>query len=148
MESLTSSGPETASANGAGIAVENPATGETLAHVPETSPDQVREVVAAARRAQQGWADAGFEERGRILMAARAWMVANGERVVTTICAETGRPADETQFAELSYGSARSSSGPSMRRRISPTRTSRPHRPLSVAAAGSRSATRRSAWSA
>ena len=37
-------------------------------------------------------------------MAARAWMVANGERVVTTICAETGRPADETQFAELSYG--------------------------------------------
>ena len=31
-------------------------------------------------------------------------MVANGERVVTTICGETGRPADETQFAELSYG--------------------------------------------
>ena len=39
-------------------------------------------------------------------MAARAWMVANGERVVETICAETGRPADETQFAELSYGVA------------------------------------------
>ncbi len=37
-------------------------------------------------------------------MAARAWMVANGGRVVETICAETGRPADETQFAELSYG--------------------------------------------
>ena len=31
-------------------------------------------------------------------------MVANGERVVETICGETGRPADETQFAELSYG--------------------------------------------
>ena len=39
-----------------------------------------------------------------ILMAARAWMVANGDRVVETICGETGRPADETQFAELSYG--------------------------------------------
>ena len=25
-------------------------------------------------------------------MAARAWMVANGERVVETICAETGAP--------------------------------------------------------
>ena len=104
MESLTSSGPEAASTNGAGIAVENPATGETLAHVPETSPERVGELVAAARRAQPAWAEAGFEERGRILMAARAWMVANGERVVTTICAETGRPADETQFAELSYG--------------------------------------------
>jgi len=104
MESLTSSGPAAASTNGAGIAVENPATGETLAHVPESSPERVAELVAAARLAQPGWADAGFEERGRILMAARAWMVANGERVVSTICAETGRPADETQFAELSYG--------------------------------------------
>ena len=37
-------------------------------------------------------------------MAARGWLVANGERVVATICGETGRPADETQFAELSYG--------------------------------------------
>ena len=33
-------------------------------------------------------------------------MVANAERVVETIVAETGRPADETQFAELSYGLA------------------------------------------
>ena len=31
-------------------------------------------------------------------------MVANAERVVTTIVGETGRPADETQFAELAYG--------------------------------------------
>ena len=31
-------------------------------------------------------------------------MVANGERVVGTIVAETGRPVDETQLAELSYG--------------------------------------------
>ena len=104
MESLTSSGAATASTNGAGIAVENPATGETLAHVPETSPERLAELVAAARIAQAGWGETAFEERGRILMAARAWMVANGERVVTTICAETGRPADETQFAELSYG--------------------------------------------
>ncbi len=39
-----------------------------------------------------------------MLLAARRWLVANAERVVTTICAETGRPADETQFAEISYG--------------------------------------------
>ncbi|MEO7198042.1 MAG: aldehyde dehydrogenase family protein [Solirubrobacterales bacterium] len=105
MESATSSGPETpAAANGAGIAVENPATGETLAHVPELDAAAVRSLVSAAREAQPGWAEAGFDERARILMAARAWMVANGARVVETICAETGRPADETQFAELSYG--------------------------------------------
>jgi acyl-CoA reductase-like NAD-dependent aldehyde dehydrogenase/choline dehydrogenase-like flavoprotein len=31
-------------------------------------------------------------------------MAENGERVVRTISGETGRPADESQFAELSYG--------------------------------------------
>ncbi len=94
----------TGAADGSAIAVENPATGETLAHVPELSPGDVAALVATARAAQPAWAAAGFAERGRILMAARAWMVANGERVVQTVCGETGRPADETQFAELSYG--------------------------------------------
>ena len=98
-----------AGANGAGadsaaIAVENPATGETIATVPALDADAVRALVVAAREAQPAWAEAGFDERGKVLLAARAWMVANGERVVETICGETGRPADETQFAELSYG--------------------------------------------
>ncbi len=92
--------------NGATIAVENPATGETLANVPALDAAAVRGLAAAARAAQPGWAEAGFEERAKVLLAARAWMVANAERVVSTICGETGRPADETQFAELSYGMA------------------------------------------
>ena len=92
--------------NGAGIAVENPATGETLAHVPDLGPDDVVAIVEAARAAQPAWFTAGFDERARILMAARAWMVANGDRIVETICGETGKPADETMFAELSYGVA------------------------------------------
>ncbi len=93
-------------ANGATIAVENPATGETLASVPALDAEAVRSLVAAARAAQPAWAEAGFEERAKVLLAARAWLAANGERVVGTICGETGRPADETQFAELSYGMA------------------------------------------
>src|SRR4051794_8148985 len=95
-----------AAVNGAMIAVENPATGETLATVPALDPDAVKALAAAAREAQPAWAELGFEGRAKVLLAARAWMVANGERVVTTICGETGRPADETQFAELSYGLA------------------------------------------
>src|SRR5439155_10553618 len=88
------------------IAVANPATGETIATVPELVADDVKALVAAAREAQPAWAECGFEVRGEVLLAARQWLVANGERVVETICAETGRPADETQFAELSYGLA------------------------------------------
>src|SRR5688500_17348431 len=105
MESATASETaEARSGNGAGIAVENPATGETLATVPSLGAAEVAAAVEAARAAQPAWAELGFERRGELLIAARAWMVANGERVVQTICAETGRPADETQFAELSYG--------------------------------------------
>ena len=61
-------------------------------------------MVARAREAQPIWAAIGFEGRAEVLLAARGWMVANAERVVTTIVGETGRPADETQFAELAYG--------------------------------------------
>jgi acyl-CoA reductase-like NAD-dependent aldehyde dehydrogenase/choline dehydrogenase-like flavoprotein len=105
MESVTSTGAAAhTTTNGAGIAVENPATGETLATVPDLGRTEVESIVAAARAAQPDWWAAGFEERSRVLMAARAWMVANGDRVVETICGETGKPADETMFAELGYG--------------------------------------------
>jgi acyl-CoA reductase-like NAD-dependent aldehyde dehydrogenase len=87
-----------------GIPVENPATGETLAHVPELGADEVRAIAERARAAQPGWWEAGFEARAEVLLAARGWMVANAERVVGTICSETGRPVDETQFAEFGYG--------------------------------------------
>ena len=88
---------------GTGIPVENPASGEILATVPELGAEEVAAMVGAARAAQPAWEEAGFDGRAEVLLAARRWMVANGERVVETICAETGRPADETQFAELSY---------------------------------------------
>jgi acyl-CoA reductase-like NAD-dependent aldehyde dehydrogenase/choline dehydrogenase-like flavoprotein len=86
------------------IPVENPATGQTIATVPDLRPDEVRAMVARAREAQPIWEAIGFTGRAEVLLAARRWMVDNAERVVTTIVGETGRPADETQFAELAYG--------------------------------------------
>jgi acyl-CoA reductase-like NAD-dependent aldehyde dehydrogenase/choline dehydrogenase-like flavoprotein len=97
-------GPATEAPTQAEIPVTNPATGETLATVPELGADDVARMVAVAREAQPTWAAIGFGGRAEVLLAARDWMAANAERVVTTIVAETGRPADETQFAELSYG--------------------------------------------
>ena len=61
-------------------------------------------MVALAREAQPVWEAIGFAGRAEVLLAARRWMLANAERVVTTIVGETGRPADETQLAELTYG--------------------------------------------
>src|SRR5215470_13265808 len=37
------------------IAVENPATGEVIAHVPDLTPEQVAELARAARAAQPAW---------------------------------------------------------------------------------------------
>jgi acyl-CoA reductase-like NAD-dependent aldehyde dehydrogenase/choline dehydrogenase-like flavoprotein len=99
-------GPGTEAASKTEIPVENPATGETIATVPALGPADVGAMVARAREAQPAWEAAGYEGRAEVLLAARRWMATHGERVVTTIVAETGRPADETQFAELSYGLA------------------------------------------
>ena len=98
------SGPATEAATEAGIPVENPATGETIAIVQDLGPADVAAIVARAREAQPIWAAVGFEGRAEVLLAARDWMLANAEQVVSTIVGETGRPADETQFAELAYG--------------------------------------------
>jgi acyl-CoA reductase-like NAD-dependent aldehyde dehydrogenase len=87
-----------------GIAVENPATGETITTVPELSADDVRAIAAAARAAQPGWAALGYEGRAKVLLAARLWMLAHAERGVGTICAESGRPGDETQRLEIPDG--------------------------------------------
>ncbi|HYY73699.1 MAG TPA: aldehyde dehydrogenase family protein, partial [Solirubrobacterales bacterium] len=79
-----------------GIPVENPATGETIATIPELGAEEIRSMVARAREAQPIWAAVGFEGRAEVLLAARRWMAANAERVVATIVSETGRPGDET----------------------------------------------------
>ena len=86
------------------IAVEDPATGETLAEVPDLDRSDDRGDRRGRPRRPARLVAAGFDERARVLMAARAWLVANGDRVVETICGETGKPADETMFAELCYG--------------------------------------------
>ncbi len=101
---IAMSGSATEAATETGIPVENPATGETIATVADLGPGEVAAMVARAREAQPIWAAIGFEGRAEVLLAARDWMLGNAERVVATIVGETGRPADETQFAELAYG--------------------------------------------
>ncbi|MCW3063832.1 MAG: Aldehyde dehydrogenase [Solirubrobacterales bacterium] len=90
--------------NGRGeIPVENPATGEIIARVPNGSAEQVAEAVRRARAAQPIWEAMGFEGRARIFMRAQKWFVDNADRVVETIVAETGKTADDAQLAETGF---------------------------------------------
>ena len=91
--------------NGAGaadsIAVENPATGATIAHVPNRSASEVAELAARARRAQPGWQALGFDGRRAVMQSLRHWLVANRERVIRTIVEETGKAREDAMVSEV-----------------------------------------------
>src|SRR3954462_15749864 len=93
-----------AAQNGAGastIAVENPATGETIAHVPDLSAEQVADLAKRARIAQPGWEALGFEARSEVFREMRRWLVQNRERGGQTIVEETGKTREDAQTTEL-----------------------------------------------
>ena len=93
-------------APGGDIPVENPATGEVIAHVPDMSPDQVAALVRTARTAQPGWEALGFEGRGRILLRMQKWVVDNSDRIIRTVVSETGKAYEDAQITDWAYGAS------------------------------------------
>src|SRR5271167_2221525 len=88
---------------GGDIPVENPATGEIVASVPDLGADAVAEMAARGRAAQPGWEAYGFEGRGRVLLRAQKWLMDNAEQVVSTIVSETGKTFEDASLAEIGY---------------------------------------------
>jgi acyl-CoA reductase-like NAD-dependent aldehyde dehydrogenase len=86
------------------VPVENPATGEVIAHVPDTTPEQIAEMARKGRAAQPAWEALGFEGRGRVLRRMQKWLVDNAEEVANVIVSETGKAFEDAQLAELGYG--------------------------------------------
>jgi acyl-CoA reductase-like NAD-dependent aldehyde dehydrogenase len=91
------------SPQGADIPVENPATGQIVAHVPDLNASAVAELAARGRAAQPQWEAFGFEARGRVLLRAQKWLIDNSQRVIETIVSETGKTYEDAQFAEIAY---------------------------------------------
>ena len=85
------------------IPVENPATGQTIATVPDMSAEQVAEMAARGRAAQPEWEAYGFEGRSRVMLRAQKWVMDNAERIVTTIMSETGKTFEDAELAEIGY---------------------------------------------
>ena len=86
------------------IPVENPGTGEVIAHVPDLDAAAVHELAERARRVQPGWEALGFEGRAPILKRAQKWIMDNQDRIIDTIVSETGKTYEDAQLAEISYG--------------------------------------------
>jgi acyl-CoA reductase-like NAD-dependent aldehyde dehydrogenase len=85
------------------IQVENPATGEIVATVPDLDAAAVAEMAARGRASQPGWEAYGFAGRGRVLLRAQKWLMDNAEQVVSTIVSETGKTYEDAEFAEVAY---------------------------------------------
>jgi acyl-CoA reductase-like NAD-dependent aldehyde dehydrogenase len=108
MASVEHQDPAAAATNGPtrDIAVENPATGQVIAHVPDLGPQQVAELARRGRAAQPAWEALGFDGRGRVLRRAQRWLMDNADRVIDTIVSETGKAWEDAQGAELAYGAS------------------------------------------
>src|SRR4051794_5121029 len=85
------------------IAVENPATGQTIGHVPDLGAPEVKHMVDIARAAQPGWGALGFEARAKVFRRARKWLVDNRDRVARTIVEETGKTREDAMLAEVLF---------------------------------------------
>src|SRR3954464_7452928 len=88
---------------GSQIPVENPATGQTIGHVPDMDAAAVKHMVDTARAAQPAWAEMGFEARAMVLYRARKWLVDNRQRVARTIVEETGKTYEDALLAEVLF---------------------------------------------
>jgi len=73
------------------IEVFNPANAELLARVPQASNDQVAHAIAAARKAQKGWAAKPAIERAGYLRRIAAKVRENAERLARVITQEQGK---------------------------------------------------------
>ena len=91
--------------DGATFAVENPARGDVIGHVPNLTRAETARALAAADTAQKAWAARTAKDRAQVL---RRWfdlMMANQTDLATILTAEMGKPLAEAK-GEIAYGAA------------------------------------------
>lgn len=79
----------------------DPATGEELGRVPQSTPDQIIATVQRARTAQPDWAGFSFKERRQIILRAREILLAERQGIAQLIARETGKPVSEALSTEV-----------------------------------------------
>ena len=103
-DTTTAPGANAHGAHRPDIPVENPATAQVIAHVPDLAPETVADLARRGRAAQPGWLALGYEGRGRVLLRMQKWCVDNAGRIVDTIVSETGKTHEDALLGEIAYG--------------------------------------------
>jgi acyl-CoA reductase-like NAD-dependent aldehyde dehydrogenase len=86
------------------LRLRSPATLAEIGEIEVHTAEDVRAALEHARKAQPHWAEAGFEERGRVLRRAVRVLLDRQDEFVATIARETGKPEFEALSAELLAG--------------------------------------------
>ncbi|MCB1961033.1 MAG: aldehyde dehydrogenase family protein, partial [Rhodocyclaceae bacterium] len=91
--------------SGRTVAVDNPATGETLAAVPSAGAAETARAIEAARLAQPAWRARTAGERARILRRWYQLLLDNQEDLAQLMTAEQGKPLAESR-GEIAYAAS------------------------------------------
>ena len=95
METRLLIGGEQVSGDGDALAVENPATEETLVELSQPSPEQVDAAIAAAYEAAPGWAATPAVERGELLREVAVRLREHTDELARVLTLEGGKPLVE-----------------------------------------------------
>lgn len=95
-------GEWTGSADGRTFPIDDPATGDVLAEVPNATEADIRRAVDAAAEAFATWSHTSARQRGDILRRAADLMVADRDRLGRLLTREQGKPIGEG-IGEIDY---------------------------------------------
>lgn len=95
----------TVSSRGKVFRVDNPATGEVLAQIPDLSTHATRDAIDAAYAAQPGWAAKSAKQRADKMKKLFQLMVENADDLATILTLEMGKPWAEAR-GEILYGAS------------------------------------------
>ena len=79
----------------------DPGTGAEIGRAPQRSAAEVKAAVERARAAQPSWANLSFRERRRVILRARALLLAESDEIASLISRETGKPMAEALAMEI-----------------------------------------------
>ncbi|KAA3653481.1 MAG: NADP-dependent succinate-semialdehyde dehydrogenase I [Proteobacteria bacterium] len=91
--------------SGRTFVVDNPATGEVLATVPDAGAEETRRAIEAARLAQPAWRARTAGERAKVLRRWHDLLLANQEDLAQLMTAEQGKPLTESR-GEIAYAAS------------------------------------------
>jgi succinate-semialdehyde dehydrogenase/glutarate-semialdehyde dehydrogenase len=88
VASLTS---RVVSTSGETVPVSSPLNGQPIAHIPQSSVDDVAEAYARARRAQAAWARTSIDDRAAMLLRLHDLVLARQDEIIDLIVIESGK---------------------------------------------------------